>query len=74
MKQQDFINIFIEELEIENSVIGETKLSDIAEMDSVGRMLLIGLADEHFGKKLLGEQIDSFSTMFDLMNFLGAEK
>ncbi len=74
MNKKEFITLFVEELEIEDMVIEEsTSLSSIAELDSVGKMVLIGLADEHCGKKLKGDMINSFETMADLMNYLEIE-
>ncbi len=71
MSKKDFIELFVEELEIEDAVIDETTaLSSIVELDSVGKMVLIGLADEHCGKKMTGDAINSLETMADLMEYL----
>ncbi len=70
MNKEDFITLFIDELEIEGVITESTELSSIEEFDSVGRMILIGFADEKLGKKLSSNEINTFKNMSDLMNFL----
>lgn len=74
MSKQEFIELLIEELEIEGCVITPTtELESINELDSVGRMVLIGIADEHFGKKIITSKLNEFKTVGDLMLYFGIE-
>jgi len=49
----------------------EIKLEELAGWDSMGKLSLIVLMDDEFGKKLSGEQIKGFSTVKDILNFMG---
>jgi len=65
--------ILIEEmLELdEESITAETKLDDIEEWDSMAALMLINLADLRFKKELVPNQITSFKTVGDILDFLG---
>lgn len=49
----------------------ETKLVDIEEYDSMSKLSLIVMMDDEFGKKLTGEQILKFSSVGDILDFMG---
>ncbi len=55
----------------ENSLTAETNLDDIEEYDSMAKLSLIVLFDDEFGKKLTGEQINEFSSVQDIIDFMG---
>jgi acyl carrier protein len=55
----------------ENTLNEDTKLSDIPEYDSMAKLTLIVLCDDEFNKKLTGEQINSFKTVKDILDFMG---
>ena len=49
----------------------EMELKDIAEYDSMAKLSLIVMMDEKCGKKLTGEDIQSFNTVQDILDFMG---
>ena len=49
----------------------ETVLKDLKEFDSMGKLSLIVLCDDEFGKKLPGEIIKGFRTVKDILDFMG---
>lgn len=48
----------------------ETVLKDLKEFDSMGKLSLIVLCDDEFGKKLPGEIIKGFLTVKDILDFM----
>ncbi len=72
MTNEEKISLIEETLEIEpGTLTPATELSAVSEYDSMAKLSLIVLTDEEFGKKLTGEQIRSFITVGDILNFLG---
>jgi acyl carrier protein len=72
MTNVEKMNLLEEALELDaNSLTGETKLEDIEEYDSMGKLSLIVMCDDEFDKKLSGEQISEFKTVKDILDFLG---
>lgn len=49
----------------------ETVLEELEEFDSMGKLSLIVLCDDEFGKKLPGDTIKSFQTVKDILDFMG---
>ena len=71
MTNEEKIRKIEEALEIDENTINEnTLLDDIPEYDSMGKLSLIVLCDEDFGKKLSGEQIKEFKTVKDILVFM----
>lgn len=54
----------------ENSLTPDMMLEDIEEYDSMAKLSLIVLMDDEFQKKLTGEQIRTFHTVQDILNFM----
>jgi acyl carrier protein len=72
MTNQEKITLLEETLEIDGGTLTEnTALSEIAEYDSMAKLTLIVLFDDEFNKKLTGEQIRSFVTVKDILDFMG---
>jgi len=72
MKTQEFVKLFIEELEIENSEINlDTELSTIEEWNSMAVMLVIAIADDHFGVQLKNEDIQKATNIRSLTEIIG---
>lgn len=71
MNIQDFINKFIEALEIENasSVSGETEFRNLDDWSSLSEMLLVAMFDEQFSKEISSADIESCTTVADLYYF-----
>ena len=55
----------------EGSLSEDTVLEDVEEFDSMGKLSLIVLCDDEFGKKLPGETIKTFKTVKDILDFMG---
>ena len=71
MTNQEKIALIEETLEIDGGSLTEnTLLSEVAEYDSMAKLTLIVLCDDEFNKKLTGEQIRSFVTVKDILDFM----
>lgn len=55
----------------EGSLTEDTLLNDIEEYDSMAKLSLIVLCDDEFSKKLSGDQIKQFTTVKDILDFMG---
>ena len=72
MTQEEKIAMLEDLLELDGgSLKPEMELKDIAEYDSMAKLSLIVMMDEECGKKLTGEDIQSFNTVQDILNFMG---
>ena len=75
MTKKEFIDLFVEELEIENTVVKqETQLNELEEWDSMGHMVVIGLVSENFDLKITASDLKALKTVGDLINKIGTEK
>ena len=75
MTKQEFIELFVEELEIEETELTlDTQLSDIEEWDSMGIMLTIGLVSQKFNVKLVNNDMKELTTLGSLVERIGSEK
>lgn len=71
MTQEEKIALLEDMLELEaNTLTPETTLADVDEYDSMAKLSLIVLMDEECGKKLTGEQIRTFKTVKDVLDFM----
>lgn len=57
------------DLEVEE-LTPETKLSTLAEWDSIAILSFIAMIDEEFGKGIKGAEIKQFETIQDAMNVM----
>lgn len=72
MTAEEKIALLEDALEIDGGTLtADTDLSGVDEYDSMGKLSLIVLCDEEFGKKLTGEQIKEFKTVGDILTFMG---
>lgn len=72
MSIQEKITMLEDMLELENGTLTpEMELSSIEEYDSMAKLSLIVLMDDEFNKKLTGEQIITFKTVQDIIDFMG---
>jgi len=75
MTKKEFIDLFVEELEIENTVVKpETQLNELEAWDSMGHMIVIGLVSENFDLKITASDLKALQSVDDLINKIGAEK
>lgn len=71
MTNKEKIALLEEMLELDEGSLNEvTLLTDIDEWDSMAALSLIVLMDETFNKKLTGDQIRSFKSIKDIINFM----
>ncbi|MEI7675359.1 MAG: acyl carrier protein [Bacteroidales bacterium] len=75
MKKEEFIKLFIEELEIQNEDINlDTELKSIEEWDSMAAMVILALAKTHFNVLLTNADIKEFKTVYSIINKIGLDK
>lgn len=71
MSTKEKLNQLEELLDLEEGTLNENDaLDSIPEYDSMAKLSLIVLMDEEFNKKLTGEQILSFKTVKDILDFM----
>ena len=74
MKKVEFINILRVCLEIDGvDIYEDTNLQSLDNYDSMAILSIIALIDEHFGKKIKGEQFENITTVKSLMELIGME-
>ncbi len=75
MKIEEFIDLFVEELEIEDiEVTQDTELSSLAEWDSMAVLAVIAIASENFNVKITAMQLKDVKLLKDIINLIGAEQ
>ena len=66
------LNLLLDLFELEEGELTpEMKLEDVEAWDSMTKLSLIVLMDDEFNKKLTGEQIRTFKTVQDILDFMG---
>lgn len=71
MSIEEKLSLLAETFEIDKSEISkDTVLTDLTCWDSMTKLSLIALMDDEFNKKLTGEQIRSFKTIGDILDFM----
>lgn len=66
------LNLLLDLFELEkDELTPEMKLEDVEAWDSMTKLSLIVLMDDEFNKKLTGEQIRTFKTVQDILDFMG---
>lgn len=71
MTKQEKLVLLEETFELEEGELKEdTILSELENWDSMTKLSLIVLMDDEFEKKLTGEQIKSFVTVKDILDFM----
>lgn len=72
MTQEEKITMLEDLFELENGTLSvETELSSVEEYDSMSKLSLIVMMDDEFSKKLTGEQLLTFKTVQDILDFMG---
>lgn len=69
MDRNEMMGLIAEALEVDALEPG-TELASLDAWDSMGRLSLIVMCDDEFGKKLTSEQIRSFETVQDILDYL----
>lgn len=71
MTNEEKIEMLENTLELDKgSLKPEMKLKDIPEYDSMAKLTLIVMMDDELGKKLTGEDIQSFNIVQDVLDFM----
>ncbi|MGI5892701.1 MAG: acyl carrier protein [Bacillota bacterium] len=71
MTRNEKIALLEETFELEEGELKEDmKLDELEAWDSMAKLSLIVLMDDEFDKKLTGEQIKSFKTVKDILDFM----
>jgi len=73
MNKAEFLDLLIEEIEIESldKLEDNTKWADVDEYDSLAVMSIVALVDEHFDVKLKAQDFNNFTTVGDLLKKIG---
>lgn len=72
MSNEKKIEMLADILDLETEELSpETKLSSLAEWDSIAILSFIAMMDEEFGKAIKGADIKQFETIQDAMNVMG---
>lgn len=74
METSKFLELLVEELELESPLTVDTNLKELDEWDSMAAMLLIGVVSNEFGKTLSAEDIKSLTTVQSLIEKIGTEQ
>ncbi len=71
MSNEKKIEMLADILDLETEELSpETKLSSLAEWDSIAILSFIAMMDEEFGKAMKGADIKQFETIQDAMNVM----
>ncbi len=73
MKKEEFLEKFIDAVQIEEDVNEHTDLSSLDEWDSLASVTVLALFNKYLGLKLTAQDIKSCMTVGDILN-LGREK
>lgn len=72
MTKEKFVELFVEELEIEDvTVTLDTELKTLEEWDSMGFMITIGFVSDNFNKSITSKELESLETLNDLLDIIG---
>jgi acyl carrier protein len=72
MADQNKLKLLAEMFEMEEGSLNpQTELASLENWDSMTKLSLIVLMDDEFDKKLSGEQIRKFSTIQDILDYMG---
>lgn len=71
MTEKEKMNLLEETLELDEGTLTlDMNLADIDEYDSMAKLSLIVMMDDEFGKKLTGDEVKSFVTVGDIINYM----
>lgn len=73
MKTEKFLELLVEELELENALTLESNLKELEEWDSMTAMLLIGVVSNEFAKTLTADDIKELTTVQSLVDKIGSQ-
>ena len=72
MSYEEKLELLAETLDCDvEEITAETELETLENWDSMTKLSLIVLMDDEFGKTLTSDVIKTFSTIGDIMNYMG---
>lgn len=74
MQTNKFLELLVEELELESPLTVDTNLKELDEWDSMTAMLLIGVVSNEFGKTLSADDIKDLTTVQSLIEKIGSDQ
>ena len=75
MKIDNFIEILVEELELEQDNINlETNIKELDEWDSLTALMLIGFVNNKFEVSLTNQDLEKITNIKSLINIIGKDK
>jgi acyl carrier protein len=75
MKIDNFIEILVEELELEQDDINfETNIKELDEWDSLTALMLIGFVNNKFEVSLTNQDLEKITNIKSLINIIGKDK
>lgn len=74
MQTNEFLELLVEELELESPLTVDTNLKELDEWDSMTAMLLIGVVSNEFGKTLSADDIKELTTVQSLIEKIGTDQ
>ena len=73
MNTSELTDLLAEGLEVEPSALTpETRIADVDEWNSIAWLTIMSLADERLGIEISSKDIRGFSTVGDVLDYLGA--
>lgn len=70
MEVKEKLALLADVLEVEDELTPEMVLSEIDEYNSMAKLSLIVMMSDEFSKKLTNEEIKSFVTVQDILNYM----
>lgn len=74
MQKEKFLQLLVDELELESEISLSTNIKELDEWDSMLAMMLIGVVSNEFDKSLSAKDIDEITTVQSLIDKIGTEK
>lgn len=74
MQTNEFLELLVEELELESPLTIDTNFKELDEWDSMTAMLLIGVVSNEFGKTLSADDIKELTTVQSLIEKIGTDQ
>lgn len=74
MQKEKFLQLLVDELELESEISLSTNIKELDEWDSMLAMMLIGVVSNEFDKSLSAKDIDDITTVQSLIDKIGTER
>ena len=74
MNIHEFVEQLQEELEFETKLSLDTYIKELEEWDSLSAMVLIGFVSQKFKLIITAKDIESFTSLHSIVDFIGIDK